>query len=59
MYGSRVFLMTKLRFLALLTAVQMRGLSRAFTACIQSMEADVMAQSRQSLHCSQTRCWIF
>ena len=35
--------------------VQMRNLSRAFSACIQSMEVDVKAQSRQSLSCSQTR----
>ena len=35
--------------------VQMRGLSRAFTACIQSMQVDVKAQSRQNIRCSQTR----
>ena len=39
--------------------VQMRGLSRTFAACIQSMEVDVKAQSRQSLRCSQTRSMDF
>ena len=39
--------------------VQMRALSRVFTACIQSMEVDVKAQSRQSLRCSQTRSMDF
>ena len=39
--------------------VQMRGLSRAFAVCIQSMEVDVKVQSRQSLRCSQTRSMDF
>ena len=39
--------------------VHMRNLSRAFTACKQSMEVDVKAQSRQSLRCSQTRSMDF
>ena len=53
-------MLTRLMFIAYASRqgpdkpVQMRGLSRAFTAGIQSMEVDVKAQSRQSLHCSQT-----